>query len=47
MVIASIIVAVIAYIIGSINFAVLISKRIAGFDVRTKGSRKCRKHQHA
>lgn len=35
---AYIIVAVIAYLIGSINFSVLISKKIAGFDVREKGS---------
>ena len=36
--IAVIIVAVISYLIGSINFSVLISKRVAGFDVRQKGS---------
>lgn len=35
---AYIIVAVIAYLIGSVNFSVLISKKIAGFDVREKGS---------
>ena len=35
---AYIIVAVIAYLIGSINFSVLISKKMAGFDVREKGS---------
>lgn len=33
-----IIVAIIAYLIGSINFSVLISKKMAGFDVREKGS---------
>ena len=33
-----IIIAVIAYAIGSINFSLLISKNIAGFDVREKGS---------
>ena len=33
-----IIVAIIAYLIGSINFSVLISKNMAGFDVREKGS---------
>lgn len=33
-----IIVAIVAYIIGSINFSVIISKKIAGFDVRDKGS---------
>lgn len=36
--IAVLIVAIIAYLIGSINFSVLISKRFAGFDVRQKGS---------
>ncbi len=36
--IAVIIVIVIAYIIGSINFSVIISKKFAGFDVRQKGS---------
>lgn len=30
--------AIIAYLIGSINFSVIISKKIAGFDVREKGS---------
>ena len=29
----------IAYLIGSVNFSVLISKKVAGFDVREKGSR--------
>ena len=33
-----IIIAVIAYLIGSVNFSVLISKKMAGFDVREKGS---------
>ena len=33
-----IIVAIIAYVIGSINFSVIISKKMAGFDVREKGS---------
>lgn len=33
-----IIVAIIAYLIGSVNFSVIISKKIAGFDVREKGS---------
>ena len=36
--IAYIIVAVIAYLIGSINFSIIISKKMAGFDVRKKGS---------
>lgn len=35
---AYIVVAVIAYLIGSINFSVIISKKMAGFDVREKGS---------
>lgn len=33
-----IIIAIIAYLIGSINFSVMISKKMAGFDVREKGS---------
>ncbi len=33
-----IIVAIIAYLIGSISFSVIISKKMAGFDVRDKGS---------
>ena len=33
-----IIIAVIAYVIGSINFSVIISRKMAGFDVRKKGS---------
>ena len=33
-----IIMAVIAYLIGSINFSVIISRKFAGFDVREKGS---------
>ena len=33
-----IIVAVIAYLIGSINFSIIISKNMAGFDFREKGS---------
>ncbi len=33
-----IIIAVIAYCIGSINFSVIISKKMAGFDIREKGS---------
>lgn len=32
-------VAVIAYLIGSVNFSVIISKKMAGFDVREKGSK--------
>ena len=35
--ISYILMALIAYFIGSINFSVLISKKIAGFDVREKG----------
>ena len=31
-----IIIAIIAYAIGSINFSVIISKKMAGFDVREK-----------
>ncbi len=33
-----IVMAIIAYCIGSINFSVMISKKMAGFDVREKGS---------
>ena len=33
-----IIMGIIAYLIGSINFSILISKRKAGFDIREKGS---------
>ena len=33
-----ILIAIAAYLIGSVNFSVLISKKMAGFDVRTKGS---------
>ena len=34
-----IIVGIIAYLIGSINFSVLISKKMAGFDVREKSDK--------
>lgn len=33
-----VIMAIIAYLIGSVNFSVIISKKMAGFDVREKGS---------
>ena len=33
-----IVIAIIAYLIGSINFSVILSKKMAGFDVREKGS---------
>ena len=33
-----IIVAIIAYAIGSINFSVIFSRKFAGFDIREKGS---------
>ena len=33
-----IIIAIIAYLIGSINFSVIISRKMAGFDLREKGS---------
>lgn len=36
--IEGIIMAMIAYCIGSVNFSVMISKKLAGFDVREKGS---------
>ena len=38
MVATYILMAIIAYAIGSVNFSVLISRRVAGFDVREKGS---------
>ena len=34
-----IIIAIIAYAIGSVNFSVLISRKMAGFDIRDKGSK--------
>lgn len=33
-----VIIAIIAYLIGSVNFSVIFSKKFAGFDVREKGS---------
>lgn len=36
--VAYVIIAIIAYLIGSVNFGVIISKKMAGFDVREKGS---------
>ena len=33
-----VVMAIIAYLIGSINFSVILSKKMAGFDVRDKGS---------
>ena len=33
-----VVMAIIAYLIGSINFSVILSKKMAGFDVREKGS---------
>ena len=38
MIVVCIVIAVIAYLIGSINFSILFSKKFAGFDVREKGS---------
>ena len=38
MVATYILMAVIAYAIGSVNFSVILSKKMAGFDVREKGS---------
>ena len=34
----NIITAIVAYLIGSVNFSVILSKKMAGFDVREKGS---------
>lgn len=36
--VVNIIMAIIAYLIGSVNFSIIISKKMAGFDVREKGS---------
>ena len=36
--VAYIVVAILSYLIGSINFSIIISKKVAGFDVRKKGS---------
>ena len=36
--VAYILMAIIAYVIGSINFSVILSKKMVGFDVREKGS---------
>ena len=33
-----VVMAVIAYLIGSVNFSIILSKKMAGFDVREKGS---------
>lgn len=33
-----VVIAVIAYLIGSVNFSVILSRKMAGFDVREKGS---------
>lgn len=35
---AYIVMAIIAYAIGSVNFSVIFSRKFAGFDVREKGS---------
>ena len=32
-------IAAISYLIGSINFSVIFSKKLAGFDLREKGSK--------
>ncbi len=36
--VVDIVIAIIAYLIGSVNFSVIISKKTAGFDIREKGS---------
>ena len=35
---AYLIVGIVAYLIGSVSFSVIFSKKISGFDVREKGS---------
>ena len=39
MVVLYIVVGLIAYLLGSISFSVIFSKKFAGFDVRDKGSK--------
>ena len=36
--VVNVVTAIIAYLIGSINFSIILSKKMAGFDVREKGS---------
>ena len=38
MIVTYVIMAIIAYLIGSVNFSVIFSKKMAGFDIREKGS---------
>jgi len=38
MIVLYIVIAILAYLLGSVNFSIIISKKIAGFDVREKGS---------
>ena len=40
MIVTYVIMAIIAYLIGSVNFSVIFSKKMAGFDIREKGSGK-------
>ena len=39
MLINYVVVAIIAYLIGSVSFSIIFTKRFAGFDVREKGSK--------
>ena len=38
-------IAIIAYFIGSINFAVILSRKYAGVDIRDKGSKGARSYK--
>ena len=37
--------AIFSYLIGNIIFAVIITKAFKGYDIREKGSRKCRNNK--
>ena len=37
--------AIFSYLIGNIMFAVVITKLFKGYDIREKGSRKCRSYK--
>ena len=37
--------AIFSYLIGNIMFAVIITKTFKGYDIREKGSRKCRNNK--
>ena len=37
--------AIFSYLIGNIMFAIIITKTFKGYDIREKGSRKCRNNK--